>query len=206
MRAIGALQMTSLPIQINTPGKITLYHYYHQPKSGTLWPLQSLFVPVDVTDEVEIKFSDAYHPTVLIAHKANGSGIVIPEKNQDICLQAAKFILQEVAGNNSTRVSIRVRKGVPIAAGMGGGSSDAAAVLKALGQLLKVDPLLLPAADLARISFDVVPFVRGGPRFYDGDPKNPLPLPDAKGFSQYAIIGPVSTQPLRDYVSCYAQS
>src|SRR5207247_1798296 len=54
---------------------------------------------------------------------------------------------------------VRIRKRIPIAAGLGGGSSDAAAVLRGLASLWKVDADLLKVA--AEVGSDV-PFFAGG--------------------------------------------
>jgi 4-diphosphocytidyl-2-C-methyl-D-erythritol kinase len=58
-------------------------------------------------------------------------------------------------------IAIALRKRIPIAAGLGGGSSDAAATLRALAKLWRVDGARLP--DLARpLGADVPYFLEGG--------------------------------------------
>jgi 4-diphosphocytidyl-2-C-methyl-D-erythritol kinase len=58
-------------------------------------------------------------------------------------------------------VQVRLRKRIPLAGGLGGGSSDAAAALRALGRLWRVDPAVLgPIA--ASLGADVPFFFVGG--------------------------------------------
>jgi 4-diphosphocytidyl-2C-methyl-D-erythritol kinase len=73
---------------------------------------------------------------------------------------------------------VRIRKRIPLAAGLGGGSSDAAATLRALAALWKVD------TDLVRVAAEVgsdVPFFASGASVAlvsgRGDVVRPLPAP-----------------------------
>ena len=189
----------SLSQQLRTTafGKITLYHHYSKPRVGGLWPLRSIFVPVDLADEIEISISKTYSPTILYAPKANGGGIVVPAAKDDICLRAAQYLLQDVLGDYSTGVSIRIRKRIPIAAGLGGGSADAAAVITALAGFAGVDVRSLDAKQITRLSFDVLPFLRGGHQYYNGNARDPIPLGNARGFDWFAVMGPISNTPLK---------
>lgn len=79
----------------------------------------------------------------------------------DLALRAATALL--AAKGSRRAVRIRIRKAIPAGAGLGGGSSDAAAVLSTLDQLIEPH---LPAEDLATIAAgigsDVVLFLGGG--------------------------------------------
>jgi 4-diphosphocytidyl-2-C-methyl-D-erythritol kinase len=86
--------------------------------------------------------------------------------------------LQEETGR-SDGVSITLRKRIPVAAGLGGGSSDAAAVLRGLDRLwgLNVPPCdLLAIASL--LGSDVPFFLRGGTALASGRGEQVVPLPD----------------------------
>jgi 4-diphosphocytidyl-2-C-methyl-D-erythritol kinase len=82
-------------------------------------------------------------------------------KGGDLAAVAAEALLR--AKNAVDGVTIRVRKRIPAGAGLGGGSSDAAAVLVTLNRLL--DPTL-DDAEMARVAAgigsDVPLFLRGG--------------------------------------------
>jgi 4-diphosphocytidyl-2-C-methyl-D-erythritol kinase len=76
--------------------------------------------------------------------------------------------------------SVRIRKAIPVAAGLGGGSSDAAAALRLANDTLE-EPLPAGAlADLARsLGADVPFFLTEGPQLGEGDGSSlsPLDLP-----------------------------
>ena len=103
-------------------------------------------------------FEDADKRTLSVA--AGGGGFVPADEN-NLVLRAANALAGETGCDRGAR--IRLVKYIPVAAGMGGGSSDAAATLVALSRLWGLG---LPMDELERIGLRVgadVPFcVRGG--------------------------------------------
>ena len=99
-------------------------------------------------------------PELTLSVRTDRGGYVPADEN-NLVLRAAKA-LSEASGCDKG-ASIRLRKYIPVAAGMGGGSSDAAATLVALNRLWELN---LPDEELERIGLTVgadVPFcVRGG--------------------------------------------
>lgn len=94
---------------------------------------------------------------------------------------AAALRFQEETGADLGKLDIRIEKKIPVCAGTAGGSSDAAAVLKGLNELLGLE---LPVEKLVRIGEKVgsdVPYcVRGGTVLASGrgekiSPLSPLP-------------------------------
>ena len=57
----------------------------------------------------------------------------LPNDERNIALKAARLFL-EATGHGGMGASVRLRKRIPVCAGLGGGSSDAAAVLRALNE------------------------------------------------------------------------
>lgn len=91
-----------------------------------------------------------------------------PIPMQDNLIYKAAILLKE--RTSATRgVNIRLEKQIPLAAGLGGGSSDAATTLLGLNDLwnlgLSMDELITLAAELGS---DVPFFVRGGPTLAAG--------------------------------------
>ena len=97
----------------------------------------------------------------------------------NLALRAAQMLRKESGYRGGARVSLR--KGIPVAGGLGGGSSDAAATLTGLNQLwglgLKTDELE-PIA--ARLGSDVPFFLRGGTALLLGRGERVRPLPPAE--------------------------
>lgn len=63
-------------------------------------------------------------------------GSDLPGDKSNLCWRAAALVMEEY--NLSGGVSIRLEKRIPIAAGLAGGSSDAAAVLRGMNQLFEL--------------------------------------------------------------------
>lgn len=114
----------------------------------------------------------------------------VPASDGNLVLTAARA-LQE-AGKVSAGARIRLRKFIPVGAGMGGGSSDAAAALVALNRLWGLN---FPTEKLEEIGLTVgadVPFcIRGGFMRVRGIGEDLTPLPLEKS---YAML---MTQPCR---------
>lgn len=62
-------------------------------------------------------------------------GIKIPRDKKNICYIAAERYLKEI--REKIGLAIEIKKNIPVAAGLGGGSSDAAAVILALNKIFK---------------------------------------------------------------------
>ena len=88
-------------------------------------------------------------------------GADLPENAENLVHRAASLFLETVAqrrGRTLGGVKISLTKNIPIAAGLGGGSSDAAAALKALNSLFEAG---LTAGELAAMGLELgadVPF------------------------------------------------
>ncbi len=86
--------------------------------------LRSVMVPVSLSDELIIEKSESmeFH-----------CNIPQLETDDNLCIRAAKRFL-DVSGINEN-VSVTLNKNIPFPAGLGGGSADAAAVLKGMNEL-----------------------------------------------------------------------
>lgn len=86
--------------------------------------IESCFIPIPLYDKITLTPSDA--------NRFTSSGIAIPEDEKgNLCMQALKELQQKF---NIGYWHIHLEKNIPIGAGLGGGSSDAVAVLKGLNQ------------------------------------------------------------------------
>jgi 4-diphosphocytidyl-2-C-methyl-D-erythritol kinase len=132
--------------------------------------LRTIFQTISLADAIEIEFTPARHTSVSVA-----SNVEIPGGN--IAERAARLALE--AMRTTGRVEMRLQKRIPMGAGLGGGSSDAAAVLLALPALARRTlplPKMMEAA--ACLGSDVPFFLLGGTAVALGRGTELYPLPD----------------------------
>jgi 4-diphosphocytidyl-2-C-methyl-D-erythritol kinase len=109
-------------------------------------------VPISLYDRLELTFVPGSHADVRCRALQPGT----PEDEHNLAGRAARLFMQRTG--ISGHISITIHKEIPIGAGLGGGSSDAAAVLRMLATGLASD---LSPAQLAQWSLDLgadVPF------------------------------------------------
>ncbi len=150
------------------------------------WTLEALGRRDDGYHEIRTIFQTvALHDTVVLspAAKLELRLTGVPPSHDwspegDLAYRAAQALRDE-AGDPSLGARIEVEKVVPAAAGLGGGSSDAAAVLRGLNRLWRLD---FDATRLARIAAslgsDVPFFLAGGTAVAGGRGDEVAPLPD----------------------------
>lgn len=124
--------------------------------------LDSLVAFVDLADRVEVE------PAARLSLTLDGPLAGALEAEPDNLVLKAARLLADRAGV-SPRAAIRLSKHVPVAAGLGGGSADAAAVLRALVELWRI---AMPEEDLfdlaARLGADVPMCLAGRAAFVSG--------------------------------------
>jgi 4-diphosphocytidyl-2-C-methyl-D-erythritol kinase len=145
--------------------------------------IASVFVPLDLTDRLWISIEPGEARDVTFRLRGSAPGLESSPGN--LAARAARAFLD--AGGVHARVEIELEKRIPVGAGLGGGSSDAAAVLRALSHRF---PEALPAgaaiADLAlRLGADVPFFLDPRPARVGGIGERIEPLP---GFPSLAVL------------------
>ena len=126
---------------------------------------------VSLCDEAEICFND----TGRVLAKTNLS--FVPGDARNLAVKAALSYLH-ASGNDGQGMLITLEKKVPVGAGMGGGSSDAAAILRALNRhYAAFSPQELEALS-AEVGSDVPFCVRGGTALATGRGEKLESLPD----------------------------
>jgi 4-diphosphocytidyl-2-C-methyl-D-erythritol kinase len=95
--------------------------------------LDSLVVFAEVGDEIELAAS---HERVVSVEGRFADAV--PNDTSNIALRAVDLLGDAVGRNDG--VHVRIVKNVPVAAGLGGGSADAAAVLRGLARLWEIGP------------------------------------------------------------------
>jgi 4-diphosphocytidyl-2-C-methyl-D-erythritol kinase len=141
-------------LRCHAPGKINLGLRIVGRRADGYHELVSLFAPLDLGDEVEVAVSESTALEVKI--ELEGASKEIPADATNLAYRAAEAFAKD-AGLNC-RIGLRIEKRLPAGAGLGGGSSDAGAVLRALCDLF---PGALDESRLAKLALELgadVPF------------------------------------------------
>ena len=134
--------------------------------------LKSVMQTISVRDDIEIDI-DTGKPWCLLCDK---EGIPCDERN--LAWKAAKVYFDTI-GKDPNGLEIRITKRIPSQAGMGGGSADAAAVLRALNRHYEYPLSVAALAELGSLVGSDVPFcVLGGTAMAEGRGERLRKLPD----------------------------
>lgn len=115
--------------------------------------LVTIFQAVDIVDEVTIAPAPPSNLTLAADPRLGGDA--------NLALRAARALADAIGTTQGAALTLT--KHIPVAAGLGGGSSDAAATLLALRELWALDIADADLAQLAaRLGADVPFFLRGG--------------------------------------------
>ena len=163
-------------VRMTAPAKINLYLHVTARREDGYHELDSLMAFADFGDALEARKADG------LSIRATGPFAAdMPEDDENLALRAARR-LAEAAGVEPN-AELTLAKAIPVAAGLGGGASDAAAVLKALSTLWGIEEgaVDLPAIAL-ELGADVPVCLYGRAAFVGGigEKIDPAPsLPDA---------------------------
>jgi 4-diphosphocytidyl-2-C-methyl-D-erythritol kinase len=118
--------------------------------------IESCFYPVGWSDALEVTLADKF--------SFQADGIVIPGNAADnLCTKAYEMLARDY---DLPPVKIHLLKTVPIGAGLGGGSADAAFTIKALNELLDLEISLEEQENYARrLGSDCAFFIRNKPMY-----------------------------------------
>lgn len=134
--------------------------------------LQSVMQTVSIRDDIEIDVGTG-EPWRLLCDKEG-----IPTDERNLAWKAAKVFF-ETTKKDPDGVEIRITKRIPSEAGLGGGSADAAAVLRALNRHYDAPFSILALAELgAQVGSDVPFCVLGGTALVEGRGERLRKLPD----------------------------
>ena len=119
--------MKNFHYRIKTPAKVNVRLKVTGRRSDGYHELVSIMVPVGLFDHLELKnFPDG-------GIDIHSEGYEIPSDETNLIYLAANAFM--AATGITDGISINVKKNIPVAAGLGGGSSDAAAILIALDNI-----------------------------------------------------------------------
>lgn len=160
-------------LDVAAPAKLNLFLHVTGRRTDGYHLLQSVFMLIDWCDTLHF---EVRHDARIARHDL---GPTLP--GDDLILRAAR-LLQSATGT-SLGADISIDKHIPVQAGMGGGSSDAASTLLALNRLWGLR-LTLPVLEQLglQLGADVPFFLRGRNAWVEGvgEQITPLHLPPAR--------------------------
>jgi 4-diphosphocytidyl-2-C-methyl-D-erythritol kinase len=174
-------------IRVRTPAKINLFLRALKRREDGYHELETVFQAIDLWDEL------------IISKAVSGAHLEVPghadlQTDHNLVLRAIRW-LEKRTGTHYA-VHIQLTKGIPVAAGLGGGSSDAAATLLGTRQLLGMALTDADLLDGAReLGADVSFFLSGGSAVGEGigERLTPIQLPVDYGLVLLNPGFPVST-------------
>lgn len=168
--------------QVVTRAKVNLSLEVIRRREDGFHEIETLFQCIDLADRIHIEFNEDRH--IEIACDAPG----IPTDETNLCHRAL-VAMRHFAGPG-LGARIRLEKRIPAGAGLGGGSANAAGILRVVQQAFRLD---IPAATLqktaAALGSDVPFLLHGGTAIGRGKGEILTPLtPLKRGF--FVVVKP----------------
>ena len=168
-------------VTLLSPAKINLTLEILGVRHDRYHEIRSIIQPIDLFDEVSIEVQDGE------GIELDSSGLSIPLDNKNLAYRATELFLKQSGRKIKTKIGIK--KQIPLGAGLGGGSSNAASVLIGLNRITKAlsENELLTIA--AKIGADVPFFIRSHSSTMEGVGEKLIALRDLPTF-HYVILCP----------------
>ncbi|MBP3308604.1 MAG: 4-(cytidine 5'-diphospho)-2-C-methyl-D-erythritol kinase [Clostridia bacterium] len=131
--------------------KVNLYLDVGAPRSDGFHSVVSVMHMTGLYDEISVTLDRASHGITLYSE----GGFSVPTDRRNLVYRAAELILKRLSLDIGVKITLK--KNIPVSAGLAGGSSDAAATLRAMNRLLKRPLSRAALAELAaELGSDVV--------------------------------------------------
>ncbi len=173
--------------QIKCPAKINLSLDVTSRRSDGYHNLEMIMQEIKLFDIITFSITENSKTTEITLFSENK---VLPDDDTNLIVKAAKLFSQETKKTFSAKIS--VEKNIPMGAGLGGGSSDAAGTLLALDKILGTN---LPKEKLAKmgkeLGADVPFFIYGGCMLAEGIGEKLTPMPALKDIFILVATPPV---------------
>ena len=164
-------------MRYRAPAKLNLFLHVTGRRADGFHDLETVFQLVELYDEVSITARD--DGKILRDPPPTDALLATLAPGDDLTVRAARLLQQ--ASGTTLGAAIHVEKHIPAGGGLGGGSSDAACVLRALNALWNLNwPVERLAALGLTLGSDVPVFVHGRNAFASGrgEVLTPVELPD----------------------------
>lgn len=115
---------------LKAPAKINIGLRIINKREDGFHNLETIFYPVSLCDEISIKISLSKRNTNSVI--INSGNKVVPQGRNNICFKMIEAFFVAFNIKEYYTIELSIDKKIPVGGGLGGGSSDAAAVLKYL--------------------------------------------------------------------------
>jgi 4-diphosphocytidyl-2-C-methyl-D-erythritol kinase len=153
------------PIRRRAHAKINVFLRVLGRRPDGFHDIETLILPLELHDVVEVRLADALEVEIDGPRAAELAGA----GGEGLAATAARALADACTAGHMHGARIAIGKHIPVAAGLGGGSADAAATLLSLRELwscgIEDDRLAAIAAD---VGSDVPALLRGEPVFCSG--------------------------------------
>jgi 4-diphosphocytidyl-2-C-methyl-D-erythritol kinase len=133
-------------LKLQSPAKINLFLKIIASREDGYHELKSLFAFLDLKDEIIITKADKFNLNI----EGEFSASLSEDFNNNILVKTLNLFHQKF--NISKNLAIKLVKNIPIGAGLGGGSSNAAVFMKALNEIYQLN---LNKKELQKISLEL---------------------------------------------------
>jgi len=150
-------------IAIDAPAKVNLYLHVVGRRSDGFHLLDTLMVFTELADRIEVMADDA----LSLAVDGPFADRLPEDADNNLVMRAARTLADTAGVKPAARITLT--KNLPVSAGLGSGSSDAAATLKALSQLWAIPEGKVDLPELAlSLGADVPACLAAEPVFVGG--------------------------------------
>lgn len=144
-----------MKLSVKAPAKINLSLDVLYKRPDGYHEVEMIMTTIDLADRIELTLLEEDKINILSHNR------FVPDDQRNLAFQAAKLLKERFQITKG--VTITIEKNIPVAAGLAGGSSDAAATLRGLNKLWNLGLSLDQLAELgAEIGSDVSFCVYGG--------------------------------------------
>jgi 4-diphosphocytidyl-2-C-methyl-D-erythritol kinase len=123
-------------VRVRVPAKINLALKVGPPRPDGYHPLATVYQAVSLYDEVHAAWANPDEFEVVVT----GEGAdLVPLDDDNLAVRAARLLARTHGPYDSLGVTLTIKKAIPVAGGLAGGSSNAAAALVACAALWDID-------------------------------------------------------------------
>ncbi|MFT8322985.1 MAG: 4-(cytidine 5'-diphospho)-2-C-methyl-D-erythritol kinase [Bacillus sp. (in: firmicutes)] len=144
-----------MKLLVKAPAKINLSLDVLNKRPDGYHEVEMIMTTIDLADRLELTLEEKDEIKIISLNR------FVPDDQRNLAYQAAKLLKDKF--NITKGVTIKIEKNIPVAAGLAGGSSDAAAVLRGLNKLWNLGLSIDVLAEIgSEIGSDVSFCVYGG--------------------------------------------